>query len=162
MPRRLHGGDLASQSAGTLAAARYDGGGSIPESRYLVDDVNAGVDFYMTHLGFELKGRRGPAFAVVGRNNLTLWLSGPESSAARAIPDGRRPPAGGNRLVIEVSGLAEHVERLKKSGVRFRNDSVSGPGGRQIILDDPAGNPVELFPLAYCRRDDHHPEGFGR
>jgi catechol 2,3-dioxygenase-like lactoylglutathione lyase family enzyme len=114
--------------------------------RYLVRDVGEAVGFYVDRLGFALEQRWGPQFAIVSRGDLTLWLSGPESSAARPMPDGRRPePGGWNRLVIEVDDLAGTVEALKAHGVAFRNDVVSGPGGRQILLEDPAGNPVELF-----------------
>jgi catechol 2,3-dioxygenase-like lactoylglutathione lyase family enzyme len=114
--------------------------------RYLVDDVDAGVAFYTGHLGFELERQMGPAFAIVSRDDLTLWLSGPQSSAARPMPDGYRPaPGGWNRLVLEVDDLEATVERLKRAGLTFRNDVVSGPGGKQILLDDSAGNPVELF-----------------
>jgi catechol 2,3-dioxygenase-like lactoylglutathione lyase family enzyme len=114
--------------------------------RYLVPDVDEAVGFYVDRLGFELAARWGPAFAIVSRRDLTLWLSGPESSAARPMPDGRRPePGGWNRLVVEVDDVAATAETLRTSGVVFRNDVVSGPGGRQILLEDPAGNPVELF-----------------
>ena len=88
----------------------------------------------------------GPAFAIVSRNDLTLWLSGPQSSAARPMPDGRRPePGGWNRLVVEVDDLQARVDALRQAGLRFRNEIVSGPGGKQILLEDPAGNAVELF-----------------
>jgi catechol 2,3-dioxygenase-like lactoylglutathione lyase family enzyme len=114
--------------------------------RYLVPDVDQAVDFYVERLGFALVQRWGPPFAIVARADLTLWLSGPESSAARPMPDGRRPePGGWNRLVVEVDDLAATVEALTRDGVVFRNDVVSGPGGQQIVLEDPAGNPVELF-----------------
>ncbi len=114
--------------------------------RYLVDDVEAAMEFYTTHLGFAVERRMLPAFAMVSRGDLRLWLSGPQSSAARAMPDGRRPePGGWNRLVIEVPELPARVEDLRRAGVRFRNEIVSGPGGRQILVEDPAGNPVELF-----------------
>ncbi len=114
--------------------------------RYLVDDVDRAVDFYTGHLGFSLVQRMGPAFAIVARDGLRLWLSGPESSAARPMPDGRRPvPGGWNRLVLEVESLDALVSVLRSAGVRFRNEAVTGPGGKQILLEDPAGNPVELF-----------------
>jgi catechol 2,3-dioxygenase-like lactoylglutathione lyase family enzyme len=114
--------------------------------RYLVDDVDAAIAFYTSHLGFELERRMGPAFAIVGRDGITLWLSGPQSSAARPMPDGRSPePGGWNRLVLELHDLEATVERLREAGLAFRNEIVSGPGGEQILLDDPAGNPVELF-----------------
>lgn len=114
--------------------------------RYLVDDVDAAIAFYTNHLGFALKQQMGPAFAIVSRHDLLLWLSGPQSSAARPMPDGSRPEAGGwNRLVLEVDDLPATVERLKQAGLVFRNEIVTGPGGRQILLDDSAGNPIELF-----------------
>lgn len=114
--------------------------------RYLVDDVDAAQAFYVDTLGFELVARWGPPFAMVKRGDLTLWLSGPGSSAARPLADGSRPaPGGWNRLVIEVEDLTALVANLERSGARFRSAIVSGPGGRQILVDDPAGNPVELF-----------------
>jgi catechol 2,3-dioxygenase-like lactoylglutathione lyase family enzyme len=114
--------------------------------RYLVDDVDAAVAFYTGHLGFALEQRMGPAFALVSRGDLTLWLSGPQSSAARPMPDGSRPgPGGWNRLVLEVEDLEAEVERLKRAGLSFRNAIVTGPGGKQILLEDSAGNPIELF-----------------
>jgi catechol 2,3-dioxygenase-like lactoylglutathione lyase family enzyme len=114
--------------------------------RYLVDDVDAAVAFYTDHLGFTLQQQMGPAFAIVSRDDLLLWLSGPQSSAARAMPDGRRPePGGWNRVVVEVEDLETRVEELKKLGLSFRNEIVTGPGGKQTLLEDPAGNVVELF-----------------
>jgi catechol 2,3-dioxygenase-like lactoylglutathione lyase family enzyme len=114
--------------------------------RYLVDDVDAAVAFYTGHLGFTLEQQMGPAFALVSRDDLTLWLSGPQSSAARPMPDGSRPePGGWNRLVLEVDDLESEVERLQQAGLGFRNEIVMGPGGKQILLEDSAGNPVELF-----------------
>jgi len=114
--------------------------------RYLVDDVDAAVAFYTGPLGFALEQQMGPAFALVSRDDLTLWLSGPQSSAARAMPDGGRPePGGWNRLVLEVDDLEAEVERLRQAGLSFRNEIVTGPGGKQIVLEDSAGNPVELF-----------------
>ena len=114
--------------------------------RYLVDDVDAAVAFYTGHLGFALEQQMGPAFALVSRDDLTLWLSGPQSSAARAMPDGGRPePGGWNRLVLEVDDLEAEVERLRQVGLSFRNEIETGPGGKQIVLEDGAGNPVELF-----------------
>jgi catechol 2,3-dioxygenase-like lactoylglutathione lyase family enzyme len=114
--------------------------------RYLVKDVDRAIAFYTQYLGFELGRQMGPAFAHVSRDELTLWLSGPQSSAARPMPDGRHPePGGWNRLVVEVKDLSSHVAELKQAGLRFRNEIVVGPGGKQIVLDDPDGNPVELF-----------------
>jgi predicted enzyme related to lactoylglutathione lyase len=114
--------------------------------RYLVDDVDAAVGFYTDQLGFAVERRMGPAFAIVSNGDLALWLSGPQSSAARPMPDGSRPePGGWNRLVLEVDDLQATVERLKREGLAFRNEIVTGPGGRQILLADSAGNPIELF-----------------
>jgi catechol 2,3-dioxygenase-like lactoylglutathione lyase family enzyme len=114
--------------------------------RYLVDDVDAAVGFYTERLGFVLDQRMGPAFAIVALGDLSLWLAGPDSSAARAMPDGRRPePGGWNRLVLTVDDLEARVGELKGAGVSFRNQIVTGPGGMQILLEDSAGNPVELF-----------------
>ena len=114
--------------------------------RYMVDNVEAAVDFYTTHLGFTLISKTLPAFADVARGDLRLLLSGPASSAGRPLPDGRRPsPGGWNRIHLIVEELAKEVDRLRASGVQFRSDIVTGPGGSQIVLDDPSGNPIELF-----------------
>jgi catechol 2,3-dioxygenase-like lactoylglutathione lyase family enzyme len=114
--------------------------------RYMVDDVQTAIDFYTIHLGFELSSNPGPAFADVTRGNLRLLLSGPTSSAGRPMPDGRKPgPGGWNRIHLLVDDLATEVERLRAAGLRFRNDIVTGPGGSQILLEDPSGNVVELF-----------------
>jgi catechol 2,3-dioxygenase-like lactoylglutathione lyase family enzyme len=114
--------------------------------RYMVDDVEAAVAFYTARLGFTLISKTAPAFADVGRGDLRLLLSAPSSSAGRPMPDGRRPaPGGWNRIHLIVDDLASEVDRLRAAGVQFRNDIVTGPGGSQILLDDPSGNPVELF-----------------
>jgi catechol 2,3-dioxygenase-like lactoylglutathione lyase family enzyme len=114
--------------------------------RYMVDDVEAAVAFYTTHLDFTVISKTLPAFADVARGDLRLLLSGPSSSAGRPMPDGRRPaPGGWNRIHLIVDDLAAEVDRLRVAGVRFRNDIVTGPGGSQILLDDPSGNPIELF-----------------
>lgn len=114
--------------------------------RYIVDDVGASVSFYVDQLGFQEKERFGPAMAIVERDGLQLWLAGPAASASRPMPDGRRPaPGGWNRLVLEVDDLDALIERLGAAGVTFRNDPISGPGGRQVLIEDPSGNPVELF-----------------
>src|SRR5215213_5736795 len=113
--------------------------------RYMVDDVGAAVDFYTKHLGFEV-GINSPAFADVTRGSLRLLLSGPASSAGRAMPDGARPgPGGWNRLHLIVDDIDAEVARLRAEGVPFRNEVVSGPGGQQILISDPSGNLVELF-----------------
>jgi len=114
--------------------------------RYMVDDVHTAVEFYTSHLGFELRSSAAPAFADVTRGNLRLLLSGPASSAGRPMPDGRRPsPGGWNRIELVFDDLAAEVERLRAAGLSFRNDVVTGPGGSQILLEDPSGNVVELF-----------------
>ena len=114
--------------------------------RYMVDDVDTAIDFYTKHLGFEVRISAAPAFADVTRGNLRLLLSGPASSAGRPMPDGTTPgPGGWNRIHLIVADIATEVARLRDAGVSFRNDIVSGPGGRQILLEDPSGNVVELF-----------------
>ncbi|MFL5678875.1 MAG: VOC family protein [Chloroflexota bacterium] len=114
--------------------------------RYLVADVDRAVAFYLEHLGFELVEQMGAAFARVRHGDLILWLSGPASSAARPMPDGRQPVAGGwNRFVIEVDDLAARVKAMGDAGVTFRNAIVTGPGGKQILAEDPDGNVIELF-----------------
>ena len=114
--------------------------------RYLVNDVERAEAFYVERLGFVVEQEMLPAFARIRRDDLTLWLAGPASSAARPMPDGARPePGGWNRLVIEVADLTAVVEALGEDGAVFRNDIVTGPGGRQILVEDPDGNPVELF-----------------
>src|SRR3954453_19527667 len=112
----------------------------------MVDDVDDAVAFYSTHFDFTVRTSAAPAFADVVRGNLRLLLSGPTSSAGRPMPDGRIPqPGGWNRIPLVVDDIAAEVERLRSAGLTFRNDIVSGPGGRQILLEDPAGNPIELF-----------------
>lgn len=114
--------------------------------RYMVDDVERAIAFYTEHLEFEVLTSFLPAFADVARGNLRLLLSGPASSAGRPMPDGSTPgPGGWNRIHIIVTDLAVEVDRLRQVGVSFRNDIVTGPGGRQILLEDPSGNVVELF-----------------
>ncbi len=116
--------------------------------RYQVTDVDRSVEFYTERLGFAEDTRipPGTAFAAVTNGNLTIWLSGPKSSGARAMPDGRKQePGGWNRIALQVEDLPARVEELKNAGVRFRNEIEVGPGGRQIQIDDPDGNPVELF-----------------
>jgi catechol 2,3-dioxygenase-like lactoylglutathione lyase family enzyme len=114
--------------------------------RYLVDDVQASIDFYTEHLGFEVGMSAAPAFADVRRGRLRLLLSGPQSSAGRPMPDGEQPVAGGwNRIHFIVEDIVAEVARLKEAGLRFRNEILSGPGGSQILLLDPSDNVVELF-----------------
>ena len=114
--------------------------------RYMVNDVDKSVEFYTRFLGFALDERWGPAFAIVSNADLKLWISGPETSAARAMPDGRVPqPGGWNRLVLEVDDIQALVNKLKQAGAVFRNEIISGPGGSQVLVEDPSGNPIELF-----------------
>jgi catechol 2,3-dioxygenase-like lactoylglutathione lyase family enzyme len=114
--------------------------------RYMVDDVDAAIAFYTSHFGFEVRMSAAPAFADIGRGHLRLLLSGPASSAGRAMPDGEVPgPGGWNRIHFVVEDIDAEVARLRAAGVAFRNDVVTGPGGRQVLLLDPAGNVVELF-----------------
>jgi catechol 2,3-dioxygenase-like lactoylglutathione lyase family enzyme len=114
--------------------------------RYMVSDVQCAIDFYVGHLGFDTVQEMLPAFASLSRGDLDLWLAGPASSAARAMPDGRAPQSGGwNRFVVEVDDIAALVVRLRAAGVSFRNDVIFGPGGKQVLVDDPDGNPIELF-----------------
>jgi catechol 2,3-dioxygenase-like lactoylglutathione lyase family enzyme len=114
--------------------------------RYMVDDVETAIAFYTSNFGFALRFSAAPAFADVTCGHLRLLLSGPASSAGRPMPDGSKPgPGGWNRLHLVVEDIQSEVERLSAAGVHFRSDIVSGPGGQQIVLDDPSGNPVELF-----------------
>jgi len=113
--------------------------------RYLVDDVDASLPFYAA-LGFTVAQRPGPPFAMLARGDLTLWLSGPASSAARPLPDGSKPvPGGWNRLVVEVDDLTASMAPLRAAGVKFRSEPIAGPGGRQVLAEDPSGNVIELF-----------------
>lgn len=130
----------AAPQAGPIAVMKPAG------IRYQVKDVDRAVDFYTRHLGFKLEQQSGPAFARVSNGALVLWLSGPGSSGSRPMPDGRRQePGGWNRLALEVEDLPSVVAAMKKAGLRFRNEIETGPGGKQIQLEDPDGNPVELF-----------------
>ncbi|HET6579217.1 MAG TPA: VOC family protein [Gemmatimonadales bacterium] len=116
--------------------------------RYIVDDVDEAIAFYTGQLGFHLDMHPAPPFAMLSRGDLRLLLSAPTGpgGGAQPMPDGRRPePGGWNRIQLEVSDLAGEVEALRRAGARFRNDIVTGVGGRQILLEDPAGNPIELF-----------------
>jgi len=114
--------------------------------RYQVKDVARSVEFYTTHLGFKLDHQHLPAFASVSLGDARILLSGPQASGSRPLPDGRQQePGGWNRVVLRVADLPAHIEKLKTSGVRFRNTMEAGPAGRQIQLEDPDGNPIELF-----------------
>jgi catechol 2,3-dioxygenase-like lactoylglutathione lyase family enzyme len=122
---------------------------NIVSVRYMVDDVAAAVDFYTKHLGFKVNTNFPPAFADVVRGNLRLLLAGPMSSAGRPMPDGRKPePGGWNRIHLIVPDIQAEVDRLKAEGVTFRNEILSGPGGKQVLIEDPAGNPIEFFQSA--------------
>lgn len=114
--------------------------------RYQVKDVNRSIDFYTRQLGFRLDEKRPPAFAQVSVGHLKLILSGPGASGSRPMPDGRaQEPGGWNRVILQVEDLPARIEALKRAGLRFRNQMESGPGGKQIQLEDPDGNPLELF-----------------
>ena len=114
--------------------------------RYLVRDVPAAIAFYVDQLGFTLRQQFGPAMAILAHGDLTLWIAGPMASAAKPMPDGRVPePGGWARFVLEVDDLPALVARLRAAGVGFRNEIVDGPGGRQILAEDPSGNAIELF-----------------
>ena len=116
--------------------------------RYFVDDVDAAIDFYTQHLGFTVAMRPAPSFAILARGDLRLLLNaaGGPGGATQPMPDGRKPePGGWNRIQLEIEDLEGEVDTLRKAGAKFRNDIVTGFGGKQILLDDPAGNPIELF-----------------
>ena len=116
--------------------------------RYLVKSVDDAIAFYTRELGFEVKQKFGPAMAILVRGDLTLWLAGPAASASKPMPDGRKPePGGWNRFVLPVDDLAALVATLRQRGVKFRNEILEGPGGKQILCEDPSGNVVELFEL---------------
>ena len=113
--------------------------------RYFVSDVDQSLVFY-EKLGFTLIERWGPPFAIVEKDDLQLWLSGPQTSAAKQMPDGRVPgPGGWNRIVVSQTNLLELYAKLKDEGATFRNEPITGPGGTQVLLEDPDGNPIELF-----------------
>ena len=120
--------------------------------RYIVDDVDAAIAFYTRHLGFRVTAQSGPYFAILEREGLQMVLSPPKGpgGGSQPMPDGRRPePGGWNRIIVQSSNIEGDVEALKKAGVKFRNELVAGPGGRQILLEDPSGNPMELFEPAF-------------
>ena len=113
--------------------------------RYLVKEVDEAISFYSA-LGFVLADRWGPPFAVMQLGDLTLWVSGPSTSASKTLPDGSEPePGGWNRFVIEVPDIDAAIRELSAKGGRFRSEPIAGPGGRQVLCEDPSGNPVELF-----------------
>jgi len=113
--------------------------------RYFVDDVDAAVAFYTKHLGFEVSFNAGP-FAMITRGDLALMISGPKTSAARPMPDGSVPaPGGWNRFLFEVDDIEAVVASMRQAGIHFRNDILSGVGGKQIVAEDPSGNPIEVF-----------------
>jgi glyoxylase I family protein len=135
----------AAQASSSRAADRPQSTGYAAVVRYQVGDVERALDFYTRRLGFQLEQRAGSAFASVTRGGLRLLLSGPGSSGSRPLPDGRRQePGGWNRFVLDVDDLDAHIRALKDAGVRFRNHVEVGPGGRQIQIEDPDGNPIEL------------------
>jgi predicted enzyme related to lactoylglutathione lyase len=114
--------------------------------RYLVRDVDEAIAFYTEGLGFTCERQFGPAMAILRRDDLTLWLAGPLASATKPMPDGRQPePGGWNRFVIQVDDLDVVVNSLRERATTFRNEIITGPGGRQILCEDPSGNPIELF-----------------
>jgi catechol 2,3-dioxygenase-like lactoylglutathione lyase family enzyme len=114
--------------------------------RYMVDDVKAAIAFYTSAFGFRLISDRSPAFAEVELDDLRLLLAGPGSSASRPMPDGRQPgPGGWNRILLIVDDIDAEVARLRSLGVTFRNDVIKGPGGSQVLVEDPSGNAIELF-----------------
>jgi catechol 2,3-dioxygenase-like lactoylglutathione lyase family enzyme len=120
--------------------------GKMLSLRYIVRDVEASITFYTGILGFTLRQQFGPAMAILSRGDISLWIAGPLASASKAMPDGRLPePGGWNRLILEVTDLPALVADLSKQGAKFRNHIIDGPGGRQILCEDPSGNLVELF-----------------
>lgn len=114
--------------------------------RYIVNDVDAAVAFYTGPLGFALKQQYGPAMAILSRGDLDLWVAGPQASASKPMPDGRKPePGGWGRFVLEVDDIEASVNAMRAAGATFRNDIIAGPGGRQILCEDPSGNVIEMF-----------------
>jgi glyoxylase I family protein len=140
------GSSEASSEAGTDAKEDQSFVEGLWGVRYQVKDVKRSIDFYTKQLGFKLDQEHLPAFGQVSIGNLKLVLSGPGASGSRPMPDGRKQePGGWNRIMLQVSDLSGRLEELKKAGLRFRNDLEAGPGGKQIQLEDPDGNPIELF-----------------
>ena len=117
--------------------------------RYQVKDTDRSVDFYTGHLGFKLDRKAGPV-GLISSDGFQIWLSGPGASGSKPLPDGReQQPGGWNRLALEVKDLPARIEELKKAGLHFRNEIIEGPGGKQIQIEDPDGNPIELFEPAH-------------
>ena len=143
MKRTNSGPAAVSDAAGRDHASSIQG---LHGVRYLTRDVQRAVDFYTRHLGFTLQHQQLPAFAAVSLGDFTLLLSGPGASGSRPMPDGTRQEAGGwNRIVLQVTDVAREIERLRSAGLKLRNEMETGPGGRQVQLEDPDGNPIELF-----------------
>lgn len=137
--------DAATPNKATGATTTKQGGGMIAAVRYQINDVDRAIRFYTELLGFKLEHQAGTAFAMVSRGPLQLVLSGPGSSGARPMPDGRRQePGGWNRIILYVTNLEAEIQKLKAAGTRFRNAVEAGPGGTQILIEDPEGNPIEL------------------
>ncbi len=114
--------------------------------RYMVNDVEAAIGFYTGLLGFELENKFGSAMAILAKDDLVLWVAGPVASAQRPMPDGRQPaPGGWNRFVVQVEDIAKTVAILTEAGANFRNEIISGPGGQQVLVEDPSGNAIEIF-----------------
>ncbi len=135
----------ANPASKTTGQSTRDGGTAIAAVRYQIKDVDRAIRFYSELLGFKLEHKAGPAFAMVSRGSLQLVLSGPGSSGARPMPDGRQQePGGWNRIIMYVSDLDAQIQKLKPAGVRFRNTVEVGPGGKQIQIEDPDRNPIEL------------------
>lgn len=135
-----------AQSTATRDAERHTFVKGVHGVRYQVKDVARAVAFYTQHLGFRLEHQQLPAFASVSLGESQILLSGPGASGSRLMPDGQRQqPGGWNRVVLKVATLPAYIDTLKKAGVRFRNEMETGPGGRQIQIEDPDGNPIELF-----------------
>ena len=141
-------GDTTASPAVSEASTRTAQAGALRLHgvRYQVTDVGRAVAFYTTHLGFTLQHQQLPAFAMLSLGDLKLLMSGPGASGSRPLPDGRQQePGGWNRIVLQVADLPARIDALKKAGVQFRNTMEAGPGGRQIQIEDPDGNPIELF-----------------
>ena len=139
-----------SNQAGSTAATSQSFVKGLWGVRYQVKDVNRSVNFYTQQLGLKLDHQNLPAFAQVSVGNLKLILSGPGASGSRPMPDGnQQEPGGWNRIILQVDDLAARIEELKKGGLHFRNEMEAGPGGKQIQLQDPDGNPIELFEPAH-------------